>query len=352
MNASYPVFQSLLHGKGPDQGSYACPAPGQRPAMPLLSLPVIQKMHVTVRDLIRDSGLQARGMYEVAQHTRAIAAVSMMDLSVEAECFGAQIRVSDDEVPTVIAPVIGSIEDACALRVPQVGSGRTGTYIEAISKALELITDRPVFAGVIGPFSLAGRLMDMTQIMIDCFDDPEMVHCTLEKTTQFLLSYVQAYKAAGAHGVIIAEPAAGLLSPDMCRDFSTPYVKQIVDAVQDDQFLVIYHNCGGTAARMIPQLLSIGAAGYHFGNVAPMEDVLRQIPEDVLVLGNLDPVSTFRNGTPASVREDTLALLERCAGHKNFLISSGCDIPPATPWENIDAFFDAVDHFYGGSPGM
>ena len=113
----------------------------------------------------------------------------MMDLSVEAECFGSQIRVTDDEVPTVIGSVVNTMEDAQALQVPQVGAGRTGLYVEAISKALKLITDRPIFASVIGPYSLAGRLMDMTQIMMNCFDEPEMVHATLEKATEFILAY-------------------------------------------------------------------------------------------------------------------------------------------------------------------
>ena len=36
----------------------------------------------------------------------------------------------------------------------------------------------------------------------------------------------------------------------------------------------------------------------------------------------------------------------RCK-YPNFVISSGCDIPPASKWENIDAFFKAVDEFYG-----
>ena len=104
---------------------------------------------------------------------------------------------------------------------------------------------------------------------------------------------------------------------------------------------------GGTAAvRMVHPRLDIGAAGYHCGNGVRMEEVLEQMPEDVLTMGNIDPVTAFRNGTPASVREDTLGLLNRCAGHKNFVISSGCDIPPASSWENIDAFFAAVEEFY------
>ena len=318
----------------------------KRRALPILSFPSIQLLGITVRELISDSELQARGMCEVAKRCPAAAAVSMMDLSVEAECFGAQIRVSDDEVPTVVGSVVETPEDAEALQVPAFGTGRTGLYVEAISKALKLITDRPIFAGVIGPFSLAGRLMDMTQVMINCYEEPEMVHTTLEKATAFLLSYVKAYKAIGAHGVVIAEPAAGLLSPDFCGEFSSPYIRKIVNAVQDEEFIVIYHNCGDAVSRMVPQILETGAAAYHFGNAVSMEDMLRQMPGDVLTMGNVDPVSAIRNGTPEKVRQDTLSIMDACCKYPNFLISSGCDIPPAAPWENIDAFFAAVEEFY------
>lgn len=321
-------------------------AADKRRAMPILSFPSIQLMGITVKDLIADSDVQARGMYEIARRCPTAAAVSMMDLSVEAECFGAQIRVTDDEVPTVIGSVVETPEDAEALQVPAFGTGRTGLYVEAISKALKLITDRPIFAGVIGPFSLAGRLMDMTQVMINCYEEPEMVHTTLEKATEFLLSYVKAYKAIGAHGVVIAEPAAGLLSPDFCGEFSSPYIRKIVDAVQDEEFIVIYHNCGDAVSRMVPQILETGAAAYHFGNAVSMEDMLRQMPGDVLTMGNVNPVSAIRNGTPEKVRQDTLSIMDACCKYPNFLISSGCDIPPAAPWENIDAFFAAVEEFY------
>ena len=317
-------------------------------ALPVLSFPSIQLQGITVRELISSSDAQAAGMAAVARRCPAAGAVSMMDLSVEAECFGAQIRVTDDEVPTVVGAILSEPEDADKLEVPQVGAGRTGLYVEAISKALKLIADRPVFAGVIGPFSLAGRLMDMTEIMVNCYDEPEMVHTTLEKATQFLMEYIQAYKDVGAQGIVIAEPAAGLLSPDLCGEFSSPYVRKIVDAVQDDHFLVIYHNCGPTVTKMVPQLLETGAGAYHFGNAVDMKEMVDKMPADVLVMGNVDPVSAFRNGTPESIRADTLALLEACAGHPNYVISSGCDIPPVSPWENIDAFFQAVEDYYAG----
>ena len=67
------------------------------------------------------------------------------------------------------------------------GACRTGLYLDAIKKAAGLITDRPVFAGVIGPFSLAARLLDVTEVMIDCYEEPDMVHIVLDKVTQFPL---------------------------------------------------------------------------------------------------------------------------------------------------------------------
>lgn len=321
-------------------------ASDKRKAMPVLSFPSTQLLGITVRELIASSDAQANGMAAIAQRCPTAAAVSMMDLSVEAECFGAEIRVTDDEVPTVTGAVINDPEEAESLAVPPVGSGRTGLYVEAIGKAKKLITDRPVLAGVIGPFSLAGRLMDMTEIMVNCYDEPEMVHVTLEKASQFLMEYIKAFKEVGADGVVMAEPAAGLLSPDLCGEFSSPYIKRIVDELQDDSFIIVYHNCGPAVNRMVPEILSTGAAAYHFGNAVDMKEMLAQMPDDVLTMGNVDPVSAFRNGDPAFVRAETLRIMEECCGHRNFLISSGCDIPPVSPWENIDAFFAAVEEYY------
>lgn len=315
-------------------------------AFPILSFPAVQLMGISVKDLIGHGDVQAEGMKLVAQQTDAAASVSLMDLSVEAECFGAKIRFSEDEVPTVIQSVVSTKEEAETLTVPPVGSGRTGIYLDAIRQASEEITDRPVFAGVIGPYSLAGRLMDVTEIMILCYEEPDMVHTVLRKATRFLIDYCKAYKKRGADGVILAEPLAGVLSPALEEEFSEPYTREIVESVQDDFFIVIYHNCGSGTMLMTDSIAATGAAAFHFGNAADMEEMLRKMPKDKLVMGNIDPAGQFRNGTPESIRKETLALMERCCKYDNFVISSGCDIPPMSKWENIHAFFGAVKDFY------
>ncbi len=320
----------------------------EKKTIPVLSFPCVSLLGITVRELISDSELQAKGMKAIADRTDAAASVSFMDLSVEAECFGATISVSDDEVPTVKGRLIHDEDEAEALAVPPIGSGRTQIYIDAIKKASELITDRPVLAGMIGPFSLAARLLDVSEIMMDCYDEPDMVHTVMKKATAFLIEYAKAYKEAGANGIVMAEPVAGLLSPALEEEFSSPYVKEIVDAVQDDSFVVIYHNCGDNVPHMLTSILATGSAAYHFGNAVDMEkDIIEKVPSDVIVMGNVDPAGVLRMGTPETVRTTTKALLERCSKYPNFVLSSGCDIPPLTPWENIDAFFAAKEEFYG-----
>lgn len=324
-------------------------------ATPVLSFPSIQLLNITVKELISDSDVQARGMKAVADRTpNAGAAVSLMDLSLEAECFGAPIRVADDEVPTVTGPVISTeveederMEQAEALQVPEIGAGRTQIYIDAIEKSMQLIEDRPVFAGVIGPFSLAGRLLDVTQALIYCYEEPDMVHVVLEKCAQFIIKYIEAYKAVGANGVVIAEPLAGLLSPALAQEFSGDYCKRIIETVRDENFGVIYHNCGNTANITLDSIFSNGANAYHFGNAVDMAEILEKAPADTICMGNVDPAGEFRNGTPESIRAKTLEIMEKCCKHPNFVISSGCDIPPLSSWDNIDAFFKAVDDFYG-----
>lgn len=314
----------------------------RRRALPVLSFPAAQKLNVTVDQLVKDAELQAQVMELVARETDTLAAVSLMDLSVEAEAFGAKVHFTDHEVPVVIGQLIEDMEGAQALEIPSLDAGRARVCVEGVRLAKERIKDKPVLAGIIGPYSLAGRLMDVTEIMYICYDEPEAVHEVLEKVTTYLITYGQAMKDAGADGVVMAEPLAGLLSPDMAEEFSVPYVKRIVEALQSDDFAVVYHNCGNSVISQLDKIFSQGAAAYHFGNAVSMAEVMAKAPADVLCMGNLDPAGQLAEGTPESVTAATKQLMAECGHYKNFVPSSGCDIPAHAKWENIEAFFAAL----------
>lgn len=316
--------------------------------LPVLSFPGMNLIGTDVDQLVHRGDLQASCMKAIADRYDTAAAVSLMDLSVEAEAFGSRVLFTKEEPPAVVDCIVESMEDAKNLAVPAVGSARTGECIRGIALAAQYIKDRPVLAGVIGPFSLIGRLMDMQKVMINCRRDPALLHILLEKASIFISGYIQALKEAGADGVFMAEPAAGLLSPKFNKEFSVPYVEKIREACEDDDFLMIYHNCGNTIPLLKDIVEQTNFKVLHFGNAIDLKEALELIPEEILVMGNVDPANVFRMGTPESVREATVELLERCGEYKNFGISSGCDIPPTTPFDNIDAYFDAIARFYHG----
>lgn len=314
-------------------------------AMPVLTFPAIQLLNTTVEKLISDSNLQSEALKLINQRCHPLAIMGFMDLSVEAEAFGANIRFSEDEVPTVVGSIVKSMEDAINLKVPEVGTKRTKIYLDAMKKTKQEINDCPVFAGCIGPFSLAGRLLGVSEAMICCYDEPEMVHLVLKKVTEFLINYLQSYKDQGIDGVFMAEPLAGILSPNLCDEFSSRYVKEIVAALDDDSFLVGYHNCGNNTLKMVDTILSTGCRLYHFGNAISIEQMLKLMPKDVVVMGNIDPVC-LKDASKQEVIAATNNLLEAVGDVDNFVISSGCDIPPLAKWENIDALMKTADEYY------
>ena len=199
--------------------------------VPILSFPSTQMLGITVKELLESPEMQVKGMKTIAESCNIGASLNMMDLSVEAEAFGAELQFRDDDVPSVRKGIIDDIFDAEGIVVPPVGSGRTAVCIEGVRKSKQEIKDIPVFCGVIGPYSLAGRLFDMTELMMECYDSPDEVKILLSKATEFIISYIKAFKDAGADGVIMAEPAAGLLSPSLNAEFSVPFVKKIIDEV-------------------------------------------------------------------------------------------------------------------------
>ena len=152
------------------------------------------------------------------------------------------------------------------------------------------------------------------------------------------LSMQRPIKRPVANGIFLAEPTAGLVSPGQCEEFSSQYVKKLVDAVQDDTFFIILHNCG-RAKKQVVSMVGTGAKGYHFGNAVDMNDILPQVPAEYLVFGNIDPATVLTQGTTEMIRKETLALLEDMKPYPNFILSTGCDLAPGVAIEKSGCLF-------------
>jgi uroporphyrinogen decarboxylase len=312
-----------------------------RLALPIATYPGLALTGASVREAVTDPQAQFEAVAALQVRYQTPFVLSAMDLSAEAEAFGCTLHISDNEIPCVTGRLVTTLEQARGLAVPQPGDRRTAVFLETV-KRLKKLPSRPlVFGGCIGPFSLAARLVGVSEALELTIAEPDLMLALLEKSAAFLSAYTQAFKAAGADGVIMAEPAAGLLSPRGLSSFSSTYIRGIAAAVVDGEFALILHNC---AARLLhlPGILETGLTSFHFGPPMDLPAALGQVPSDVVLCGNLDPTGVFCQLAPPDTAARAGELLSRTAGRRNFVLSSGCDIPVGASLAGLDAFYGAL----------
>lgn len=309
--------------------------------MPIAVYPGLALTRASVWAAVSNPRAQAEAAIALHERYRTPFVLSAMDLSAEAEAFGCAIHLAENEVPSVTDRLVTSLSQAQSLAIPQPGDKRTAVYLETVRRLRQLPDQPLVLGGCIGPFSLAARLVGVSEAMELTLTEPDFVHALVEKSAAFLTDYLRAFRTAGADGVIMAEPTAGLLSPRGMAAFCSAYVKTISTALADDRFALILHNCAAKVVHL-PALLETGLKTFHFG--APMDLVaaLGKVPADVVLCGNLDPAGVFCQLPPAAVTARAAHLLAATAGHGNHVLSSGCDVPASAPLASLDAFFEAV----------
>lgn len=313
----------------------------RRLAMPIATYPGLALTGARVCDIVTNPQAQFETQAALRERYQTPFVMSAMDLSAEAEAFGCAIYRPETEVPSVAGRLVTSLEQARKLPVPVVGDKRTGVYLETVRRLRGLSQPLLVLGGCIGPFSLAARLTGVGEAMELTLTEPGLVHTLLEKSTAFLIAYVRAFKSAGADGLIMAEPAAGLLSPRGLAAFSSPYVKRVAEVFAGEDFSILLHNCGAKLLHL-PAILETGLKSFHFGAPMDLLAALSKVAPEVVLCGNLDPSNVFCQLPPAEITARASALLRATSAHRNFVMSSGCDVPPNAPLASLDAFYKAM----------
>lgn len=313
-----------------------------RHVMPIAVYPGLALTSGTVGDIVTNAAAQVSTQVALRERYGTSFVLSAMDLSAEAEAFGCTVHFSDHEVPTVTGRLVTDLDGARRLAVPIPGDKRTAVHLDAV-RGLRKLPGAPfVLGGCIGPFSLAARLTGVSEAMELTVTEPQLMHSLIEKSATFLNAYLRAFRDAGADGVIMAEPAAGLLSPRALAAFSSAYIKPLGESVADGHFALILHNCAAKLPHL-PMILESGLRSFHFGAPMDLPAALAKVSSGIVLCGNLDPAGMFCQAAPEHVQEAATGLLRKTASFRNFVLSSGCDLPAGTKLENLDAFFQAAN---------
>lgn len=247
---------------------------------------------------------------------------------------------SEAGFPSVLDNPVKTINDIEILKIPDpYGSGIMSSYLEAL-QLMAGYFDKPLAVAIRGAFTMAVELVGATDFARAIICAPQFVEAVLDFCNRLVTDWARAVVQAGARFLCVSEPTAVILSPQRFEELVGRRLRRLFQQIPADTWRVL-HICGDTS-YLLPQMLNCGAEGLSLDQIMDLPQTALRVPEDVVILGNLDPVYVLREYDAVQVRKHTLDLLKNMKKYSNFIFSFGCDCTPDTPLENLRAAIDAA----------
>ena len=295
------------------------------------------------------TGLTAYEVYENPENQLRVAKVmnkvlesdfiySMSDGALFCETLGLELLKPDFDFPSVLSHPIVDIESLKRFSVPDpYSTGRMPTTLKTFNLVSQNI-DKPFYVSIQGKFTLAVQLAGATHLLRSIIKDPEFVRELLKFTTEVVRRYAKATDEAGASYISIAEPGSITLSPERFEQLVVPNLNTVYDELKCWKSI---HICGDTT-DIIEHMLKCNIDSISLDQIMDYEQVAKVIPENIVLLGNLDPIELLQDATPQEIRLETIKLRKKMRPYKNYMGAFGCNCQNETPIENLKAAVDAV----------
>ncbi|MDR1922130.1 MAG: uroporphyrinogen decarboxylase family protein [Candidatus Adiutrix sp.] len=267
------------------------------------------------------------------------------DLFAWAEAMGAEVVRPEDYTVDLARPAIDSLSQIDRLRPADPHKdGRLPVHLRAMDYLLDVLGDETsCSAGVVGPFTNFFFLYGVDESLRLMRKNPEAVHRLCRISLDTCRAYLEAALAKGMSPTI-SEPMSSctVVSPKAFREFSLPYLKELVDFVKALGKPPVIHICGETKF-IWEDIADLGVAGFSVDNVVDLKKCCQTIGHKTKIMGHVDPGGVMYAGSPRDVRRKTLeCILEAYDSPKGYVVMSGCSLPVDSPLENIDEMMNTV----------
>jgi len=321
---------------------------GRRLVIPLVGFPGINMTNSTIKLAQQNHGEHFRIIQSMSDAFKPDAIFPLMDLSVEANALGRFTVFPKTDSPTVVRDDF-SIDQLERKREINIAfDGRLLGYVETVKMmSLGLPASTIKGAYVSGPYSLAALIMGADDAAMATILNPDELHELCHFTTEKIQQYIRLLIAAGAQAICILEPSAVMLGPDHFTAFSADYVRHIVDSCKFTGVATIYHTCGNTM-HLIKRMADTGIDAVSLDSASAgvnLPIAAQALPEDVAIMGNINPTGSIFSGAPEEVEAEVSDLMKQMEPYPNFILSTGCDLPQDTPLENISTFMRTGRHY-------
>ncbi len=295
--------------------------------------------------------LDAKQMADTAATTYKLfgyeCGVVPVDLCVEAEAMGCVINVYPHAegilYPTIKEKLIHK-EDEMDISLPSdlASRGRVPLLKEAIRllKA-DIGNDVAIGSYVLGPFTLAGQIMELNDLLKLSFKKADRVAKLLDVMADALIIVAKEYEKAGADYITVREMGAtsDVLSPRVFRGLILPPLQKVIRALS---VFSVLHICGKTN-DIVTSMMEAGPTAISVEQKNDVPESRKKLGADSLIFGNFDPYNVLVSGSEELVR----STIRKCIDDGVSAVWPGCDIWPTVPPQNMTAMMDEIQT-YGG----
>jgi uroporphyrinogen decarboxylase len=315
------------------------------PVLPIIHTALARIADVSLGKYFNDSSAMAEVAISSAERFGLDGVQLTLGVVAEPEALGARVEKPLEGAPILKEHLLSDLSRLDDLRGRSVSQGgRLPMYQDAVAKVVRKVGDRVfVISTLRGPLNIAAQLRGVEQILVDMIEQPEVALRILEFTTEVAVRVSQASLESGAHALMFGEATCSpnFISPAMYRRFVQPLHTQLMGRVKEMGWGHAGLHVCGNIKPILEDLIATGAGLLDVDYQVDAAEAATLAYGRVALRGNLDPSSLFYLGTPDQVFIKTAALCEEVSDAR-WILSSGCDIPPGTPAENIEAFVKAA----------
>lgn len=265
----------------------------------------------------------------------------LSDGNIISETLGVKLLKPAYDFPSPLEHKVLTIDDVRALKVPDPKvDGRMPTNLKSQRLIAEGI-DKPLYVSIFGPFTLAVQLAGATHLLRELIKNKAFVLELLDFTTKCVTTYAQAVVEAGVKYMSIAEPASVTLSPENFEDLVVPRLKHVYQSVDCWKQL---HICGDTR-KFLPMMIEAGPDAISLDQIMDLSWAGKIMPEDMVIVGNIDPIDIIGRGKVKDVEAATYKLLEDMKAYPNYMVAFGCNAPNDSPDENIKKAIELTKNY-------
>ena len=325
----------MVCGKERIQKAFRCEPVDRIPWVPFIGCHGAALLGITAEEYLKSEGKIVSGVQAAIARYNPDGIPVMFDLQLEAETFGCDLVWARENPPSVASHPLQKGKTVEDLEVPSPSAGRIGIVLNAGRRIRKMHPDIALYGLVTGPFTLSLHLLG-ADIFMAMYDDPDMVKRLLAFCRDVTRAMAGYYMDAGCDVVAVVDPMTSQIGPDQFREFATPFVAPVFEFIHERGGLGSFFVCGH-AQQNIEAMCECGPDNVSIDENIPL-DYVRDIclPRKISFGGNMKLTTVLLLGTPQEAQKNALECME-IGGETGFILAPGCDLPYATPPQNLEA---------------